>query len=147
MWYISKKKAKFAWRLKTGQERPQDCQPALWISYLAVLTPHDPISFFLSFFFFFLRKTYLFLAELGLSCSKWGLLSCCGARVSHCGNLSVSSTGSRRLQWLWCTGLATPQHVESSWTWARTCVHCTGRQILNRWTTREVSSFLKPISL
>ena len=42
------------------------------------------------------------------------------------------------LRLLWCTGLAAPQHVESSRTWARTCVHCTGRQILNQWTTREI---------
>ena len=35
-------------------------------------------------------------------------------------------------------GLVAPQHVGSSRTRAQTCVPCTGRQILNHGTTREV---------
>ena len=49
-------------------------------------------------------------------------------------------TGSRalRLQWLWYSGLLAPWHVGCSWTWDQIHVPCIGRQILNRWTTREV---------
>ena len=47
--------------------------------------------------------------------------------------------GSRaHAQQLWRTGLVAPQHVGSSWTRARTCVPCIGRQILNHCATREV---------
>ena len=35
-------------------------------------------------------------------------------------------------------GLVAPQHVVSSQTRYQACVPCTGRQILNHWTTREV---------
>ena len=35
-------------------------------------------------------------------------------------------------------GLVAPRPVESSWTWAQTCVLCIGRQILNHWATKEV---------
>ena len=37
----------------------------------------------------------------------------------------------RRLQKLWCRGLVTLWHVESSQTREQTCVPCIGRQILN----------------
>ena len=43
-----------------------------------------------------------------------------------------------RLQELWYMVLAAPQYVGPSWTRDRTRVPCTGRWILNRWTTREV---------
>ena len=36
------------------------------------------------------------------------------------------------------TGLAAPQHGESSWTRDQTCVPCVGTCILYHWTTREV---------
>ena len=35
-------------------------------------------------------------------------------------------------------GLVALRHVESSRTRDRTCVPCTGKRILNHWTTREV---------
>ena len=40
------------------------------------------------------------------SCSKWGLLSSCSVRVSHCSGLLLQSTGSRvcGLQQLWHVG-------------------------------------------
>ena len=41
-------------------------------------------------------------------------------------------------QEFWCTGLAAPHHVGSSRTRDQTQVSCIGRQILNRWVTREV---------
>ena len=77
---------------------------------------------------------------------------------SHCGGLSLQSTGSRcaglsscgmRAQQLWladsraqaqqprCRGSAAPRHVGSSWTRARTRVTCTGRRTHNHCTTRE----------
>ena len=48
-------------------------------------------------------------------------------------------------QQLWHTGLAAPWHVGSSWTKDRICIPCTGRQILNHWTSRKVPSFFKCI--
>ena len=38
---------------------------------------------------------------------------------------------------LWCMGVVVPCHVGSSWTRDRTHVPCTGRWILNHYTTRE----------
>ena len=38
--------------------------------------------------------------------------------------------------------LVAPQHVESSWTRARTHVPCIGRRILNPCTTREVPGLI-----
>ena len=40
---------------------------------------------------------------------------------------------------MWCTGLVAPWYAGSSWTRARTCVPCIGRQILNHCATREVT--------
>ena len=80
-----------------------------------------------------------------------GATLCCSVRASHCGGLSLRSTGSRRAgfsscgtraqelqlagsraqaQSLWRTGLVTPQHMGSSWSRARTHVPFIGRQIL-----------------
>ena len=39
--------------------------------------------------------------------------------------------------------VATPQHVESSWTRDRTLVPCIGRQIPNHWATRKSSMVFK----
>ena len=65
------------------------------------------------FFFIF----YLFMAEVGLnccmwalsSCSKWGLLSSCCMRASHCGEVSCCGAETLRVQasvvamlWLIC---------------------------------------------
>ena len=60
--------------------------------------------------------------------------------------LLLQSIGSRhagsrvQAQKLRCTGLVTPQHVGSIQTGDQTHVPCTGRWILNHWTTREVVS-------
>ena len=53
--------------------------------------------------------------------------------------LLLQSTGSRvhRLQQLWHTGLAAPQHMESPWSRDQTHVPCIGRQILIHWSTKE----------
>ena len=53
--------------------------------------------------------------------------------------LLLRSTGSRAcgLQQMWCTGLVSPSHVESSWIRVGTHVPCIGRQVLNHWTTMK----------
>ena len=43
-----------------------------------------------------------------------------------------------RIQQLWLTGLAALWHVLSSWTADQTCVPCSGRWILNHWTSQEL---------
>ena len=45
---------------------------------------------------------------------------------------------SKWAQWWLLVDLLAPQHVGSSQTRDQTRVLCTGRQILNHWTTREV---------
>ena len=54
---------------------------------------------------------------------------------SRCTGFSSCSTWA---QWLWHMGLVAPRHVKSFWTRDQTHVPCTGRQILNHWTTRKV---------
>ena len=70
-------------------------------------------------------RASLFLAVLGLHCcmqafSSWeqGLLSSCGARISHWGGFSMRNMGSRThsLQQSWHTGLFALWHMESSQT-------------------------------
>ena len=97
------------------------------------------------------RFIYLFFAGLGLCCvcrlslvamnrgySSWQYTS-----FSLWWLLFLQSVDSRtQAQYLWHTGLVTLRHVGSSWTRDRTCVPCTGRQILNHWAIREVLWFL-----
>ena len=66
------------------------------------------------------------------SCGKQGLLS-----PPWLSLLQSTSSRANRLQQPWCTGLAALWDVGSSRTRDRTCVPCTGRRILNHWTTRE----------
>ena len=61
-----------------------------------------------------------------MQASHCGVFSCCGAWTLRC--LGFCSRGAQALL-LW--------HVEFSWTRDETCVPCTGRQILNHWTTRK----------
>ena len=94
--------------------------------------------------FYFILFIYSFLVVPGLhwcmqafSCrSKWELLSCCGAPAL--GHLGFSSF-SAQAQELWCTGLVVMWYVGSfqtrDWTW----VPCTGRWMLNHWTTWSAS--------
>ena len=67
------------------------------------------------------------------SCGEQRLLS--SAPASRCVGSPYGKAGA---QYLWLRGLVAPQHVGSSQTRDQTCVPCTGRQILNHWTTREV---------
>ncbi|XP_059966609.1 equilibrative nucleoside transporter 1 isoform X2 [Mesoplodon densirostris] len=56
---------------------------------------------------------------------------CCG--LSHWGAQALDAQAQRP----WLAGPATPRHVGSSRTGARTCVPCIGRQTLNHCATRE----------
>ena len=64
------------------------------------------------------------------SCREHGLLIVEASR-SRCTGFSSCSTWE-----LWCTGLAAPQHVESSQARNRTHVPCIGRWILTHWTNQ-----------
>ena len=65
-------------------------------------------------------------------------LQLCCAGFSLRWLLLLQSTGPRAHGFSRCSAWVALQHVESSWTRDRTHVLCTGRQILNHWTTREV---------
>ena len=56
-----------------------------------------------------------------------------GARFQK---LQLMGSGAQT-QELWCTGLAPPRHVGSSWLRDRTRASCTDRQILYHWATSE----------
>ena len=76
------------------------------------------------------------LHRLFSSCGQQELLLCsCRARASHCGGFFCSEAWAFQL--LWCMGLVTQKHVESSLTGNRTHVHYISRQILYHWATRE----------
>ena len=66
------------------------------------------------------------------SCGKWELLSSGSVWASHCSGFSCGPWA------LGPTDLVAGWYAESSWTRDQTYVPCTGRQILNHWTTREV---------
>ena len=72
------------------------------------------------------------------SCRERGLLftEVCGLLTRRL--LLLRSTGC----WSWCTGLLSPWHVGSSQTRDRTCIPCTGRQVLKHRTVREVQNML-----
>ena len=131
--------------------------------------------FFLAIFNFSLFLIYLFFSCVGSSLLHTGFLQLrrtgatlhCSARASHCSGFSCCKaqaleragfgscgtwtqqlwlSGSRaQTQQLWRAGLVAPWHVGSSQTRPRTRVPCTGRQILNHCTTREVHHFLNTI--
>ena len=111
-------------------------------------------------FFGFFFKLILFLAVLGLCCCspavssgrERGLLSRCSARASHCGGFSCCRAGapghsdfSSCCSRLSSTGLVV---VVQGLSQSEACgifpdlelnpCPCTGRRILNHWTTREV---------
>ena len=117
----------------------------------------------LHFIYFYFQLHWVSVAACGLSLVAasrgYSSLQCTGFSLRWL--LLLRSTGSRRVgfsscgtwarqfwlsgsraqaQQLWRTGLGAPWHVGSSRTRARTRVPCTGRQILNHCTTREVPS-------
>ena len=99
------------------------------------------------FIYYWLRWVVIAVHRLSLVVVSWGYSSlwCMGFSLwwllllrsigSRC--VGFSSCGIRALL-LWCTGLAAPRHVGSSWTGVWTYVPCIGRQLLNHCTTREV---------
>ena len=95
--------------------------------------------------FSFKKTINLFLAALSLCCCAWASSSCskqgwspAGAR----GLLLAVAPPVVECRLSSCKNLVAPQQVESSWPRDRTHVPCTGRQILNHWTTREVQGNL-----
>ena len=81
--------------------------------------------------------------RLSLVAMHEGLLSNCGAWTSHCscffccGARALGRVGSVVV---WLPGLVASRQVESSRKRDETCVPCSGRQIPNHWTTREVQN-------
>ena len=76
-----------------------------------------------------------FLAVLGLPYCRGFFFSCEERAFSLVVMLRLLllqglGSGARGLPWLWCLGLAIPQHVRSSGTKDQTCLSCFGRQIL-----------------
>ena len=70
--------------------------------------------------------------EQGLLCSSRAVVLLCGSRASHCSGFS-----SCRAQALGHVGLAALMYVGSSRTRDQTRVPCTGRHILNHYTTKD----------
>ena len=99
--------------------------------------------FFYKFIYFYLFifgcVGSLFLCEGFLQLWRAGATLHRSARASQCRGLSCcgAQAPDAQAQQLWLTGSVAPRHVGSSQTRARTCVPCTGRQILNHCATRE----------
>ena len=112
------------------------------------------ISCFLKLFIY-LWLYWVFAAVCGLSlvATSWvrGTTLPWGVQVSHCSGFSCCraqalgcvgfSSRSPPAQSWWSMGSIPPQQVGSSQTKDQTRIPCFGRQILNRWTTREVADF------
>ena len=129
--------------------------PAQGLLLVMVVILSKLLSLFLRaslLFFFFKRLCWVFVVAWAFSsCGEWGLLSSCGTRASHCAGVSscgAQALGTQALVVVACgsavvvPGLSCSLHVESSQTRDRTCVSCTGRQILNHWATWEAPSLL-----
>jgi len=91
-------------------------------------------------FLFFLAALDLHCCSQAFSsCGKWGLLSRCGTRVSHCSGFSCCRIQVQgHVGSVWNTGLVALRHMGSSRSRDQTCVPCIGRWIVNHWTTKEV---------
>ena len=82
--------------------------------------------------------SYVFIGCTGFSDAALAFSSC-SAQVSHCSSsfccraLDLRSEDFRSSG----MGLVALRHLGSSWTRDRTRLPCTGRQILNHWSTRE----------
>ena len=83
---------------------------------------------------------WIFAAQTFSSGREYVLLSSCGARASHCCDLSCQRAQALHAwaQQLWCSGLVAQQYMESSHTKDQTCVPCTGRWIFIPCIIRKV---------
>ena len=126
-----------------------------YLQYFAITNGTSMNRLVHKYFLKYLFTDRWFLAALGLrfcawafcSCGAWGRRFSCGERVSRCGGFSccgaqaLERTGFHSYgswaQWLWCTGLFVPRHVESSQIRDWTHMPCTDRQILNPWTPEK----------
>ena len=109
---------------------------------------------FTSFFPLTERLCWVFVAVPGFfsSCGERGLLSSCGAGVSHCSDFfcrrawalecSGFSSSSTQGQSLRRWDLIGPRYVGSSWSRDQTCVPSIDRWIFIHWITREASPHL-----
>ena len=115
-----------------------------------------------NFIYFWLYGVFI-PAWLFSSCREQGILSTCGAQVSHCdggfswcrawvlGHLSFSSCGTwahlqlpgsqTQAQELWCMGPGAPWCVGSSRTRDRNRVSHISRRTLHHWAIREAAQF------
>ena len=113
---------------------------------LASFTQHKLFKVQPFFLYIYRHTIYLFYFWLCWvwffsSCGEWRLFSSWSAwGYSLCRGFSCCGA---QAQYLWRTGLVAPQHVGSSWTRDRTCLSCTGRQILYHWATREAPAMLQ----
>ena len=98
-----------------------------------------PITVCSIIYIYIYRLHRVFVAAHGLSlvAASGGYSSCMGFSLQWL-ILWILDSRAFGLQQLWCMGLVTSQHVESSWTRDQTCVPCIGRWILNHLTTRKV---------
>ena len=114
------------------------CWPFVYLLWRCIYSSPLPI---LKYLFI-----YSFLATLCVCCCSWAasrgcvFLHCASLQASHCSGFSccrARALESLGFSSLWCMGLVALQHVGPSRTRDWTHVSCTGRWILNRWTTRE----------
>ena len=81
------------------------------------------------------------MAALGLCCGERGILRSCSVWTAHWGGFSCCRAWAlQHSSVVVVLGLGAPQHVRFSKTRDQTRVPCTGRRILNHWTTRDVPS-------
>ena len=100
---------------------------------------------FYLFIYFWLLWTFLAVCGLSLAVASRGsslvatyqlLFAAASLTTEHGLQSAQFSSVARRLSFA-------PRHVESSQNRDGTHVHCTGRQVLNHWTAREVRNLFK----
>ena len=98
------------------------------------LLKHNLLYIFFCYIFF--KNSVFFLKKIFSHSGSSLLLSLVAVREDHsvivCAGFSCCGPIS----------FAAPQHVKSPWTRAWTCIPCTGRQILNHWTTSKVPALI-----
>ena len=119
--------------------------PALQGTFITTGPPGKSQEYWLfkTFIYLWLHRVFVAAHGLPLRAASGGssLLWCAGLLVAVSSSVVEHSLEAGRPQQLWHIGLVAPQHVDSSQTRYRTHALCTGRQILNHWTTREVPEY------